>query len=177
MKRGTLKNFRTKHFERLLFFLWEKHVCINENHFHIYALKIFSLRSSFNERHFSHETKSRIFENLNLRKQADRNFRGNFRKKKKHFRHLKLFSNTPSWLARSRCHMGTFWKTKDCSLHFWESQPFRFWYVEVHCQRRLNSTRTGISSQLKKNLFYFLWGKVYIKKFCRVKARAFYFKN
>ena len=50
---------------------------------------------------------------------------------------LKLYSNPPSWLARSHCHMSTFWKTKDWSSHFWESQPFRFWYVEVHCQRRL----------------------------------------
>ena len=64
-------------------------------------------------RHFSHATKSRIFKNLNLRKKADLNFRGKFLKN--HFRHLKLYSNPPSWLARSRCHMGTFWKTKDIS--------------------------------------------------------------
>ena len=95
-------------------------------------------------RHFSHMTKSRIFKNLNLRKKADRNFRGTFLKNR--FRHLNLYSNSPSWLARSRCHMGTFWKTKDWSSHFWESQPFRFWYVECHRQRRLKSTKTGISS-------------------------------
>ena len=75
---------------------------------------------------------------------ADRNFRGPFQKNR--FRHLKLYSNPPSCLARSRCHMGTVWKKKDWSSHFWESQPFRFWYVEVHCQRRLKSTKTGISS-------------------------------
>ena len=46
---------------------------------------------------------------------------------------LKLYSNPPGWLAKSHCHMGTFWKTKDWSSNFWESQPFRFWYVEVHC--------------------------------------------
>ena len=97
-----------------------------------------------NIRHSCHVTKSRIFKNLNLRKKADRNFRGTFLKNR--FRHLKLYSNPPSWLARSRCHMGTFWKTKDWSSHFWESQPFRFWYVEIHCQRRLKSTQRGISS-------------------------------
>ena len=95
-------------------------------------------------RHFSHVTKSRIFKNLNLRKKADRHFHGNFLKN--YFRHLKLYSNPPSWLARSRCHMGTFWKKKDWSSHFWEGQPFRFWYVEVHLQRRFKSTKTGISS-------------------------------
>ena len=89
-------------------------------------------------------SKSHIFKNLNLRKKADRNFCGTFLKNR--FRHLKLYSNLPSWLARSRCHMGTFWKTKDWSSHFWESQPFRFWYVEVHRQRRLKSTKTGIFS-------------------------------
>ena len=71
-------------------------------------------------RHFSHVTKSRIFKSLDLRKQADRNFRGKFRKN--HFRHLKLYSNPSSWLVRSRCHMGTFWTTKDWSLHFWGEQ-------------------------------------------------------
>ena len=81
------------------------------------------------------------FKNLNLRKNTDRNFRGNFLKK-----HLKLYSNPPSWLARNRYQMGTFWKAKDWSWQFWESQPFRFWYVEIYRQRRLNSTTTGISS-------------------------------
>ena len=84
-------------------------------------------------------TKSRILKNLNLRKKADCNFRGTFLKNR--FRHLKLYSNPPRWFARSRCHMGTFWKTKDWSSHFWESQPFRFWYMEVHCQRRFKSTK------------------------------------
>ena len=82
--------------------------------------------------------------NLNLRKQPGRNFWRTFLKNC--FRHLKLYSNPPSWLARGRCHMGTFWKTKDWSSHFWEGQPFRFWYVECHRQRRLKSTKTGISS-------------------------------
>ena len=94
-------------------------------------------------RHFSHVTKSRIFKNLNLRKKADRNFRGNFLKN--HLSHLKFYSDLPSWLDRSRCHMGTFWKTKDWSSHFWKSQHFRVWY-EVHHQRRLKSTKTGIPS-------------------------------
>ena len=78
-------------------------------------------------RYFSHVTKSRIFKNLNLRRKADHNFCGSFLKN--HFRHLKIYSNPPSRLARSRCHMGTFWKAKDWSSHFWEGQPFRFWYI------------------------------------------------
>ena len=95
-------------------------------------------------RHFSHVTKSFFFKNVNLRKKTDRNFRGSFLKNR--FRHVKLYSNPPSWLARSRCHMGTLWKTKDWSSYFWERQPFRFWYVKVHRQRKLKSTKTGIFS-------------------------------
>ena len=79
-------------------------------------------------RHFSHVIKSCIFKNLNLRQKADRNFRRTFLKNR--FWHLKLYSNPPSWLVRGCCHKGTFWKTKDLSSHFWEGQPFRFWYVE-----------------------------------------------
>ena len=78
------------------------------------------------------------------KKKAERNFRSTFLKN--HFRHLKLHSNAPSWLGRGRCHMGSFWKTKDWSSHFWEDQPFRFWYVEFYSQRRLKSTKKGISS-------------------------------
>ena len=62
-------------------------------------------------------TKSRIFKNINLRRKADRNFRGNFLKN--HFRYLELYSDPPSWLTRSRYHMGTFWKRKGWSSHFW----------------------------------------------------------
>ena len=71
--------------------------------------------------HSSHVTESRIFKNLNLRKKADRNFRGTFLKNR--FRHLNLYSNPPSWLATSHCHTDTFWKTKDWSWDFWERQP------------------------------------------------------
>ena len=94
--------------------------------------------------HFSHVTKSRIFKNLNLREKADRSFQCTFLKNR--FRHLKLHSNPPSWFARGCCHLGTFWKTKDRSLHFREGQHFRFWYVECHHQSRLQLTKPGISS-------------------------------
>ena len=97
-----------------------------------------------NSRHFSHLTKTRIFKNINSRKKADRNFRGT--SLRNHFRHPKLYSDPPSWLIGSRCHMGTFWKTKDGRSHFWESQRFRFCYVEVHHRRRRKSTKTGASS-------------------------------
>ena len=80
--------------------------------------------------------------------------------------------------------METFREAKDQSSHFLESQPFRFWYVEIHHQRKLKSTKTGISSSFQtlarpetKNLVYILWEKVYITKICSVKARSFCFKN
>ena len=132
------------------FLIFSKVQTLSPNH-NISWFKIICLilvRTSNNDlfvrfRHFSHMTKSRIFKNVNLREKADRNFRRTSLKNR--FRHLKLYSNPPSWLARC-CHMGTFWKTKDWSSYFWEGQPFRFWYVECHRQRRLKSTKTGISS-------------------------------
>ena len=114
-------------------------------------------------------TKSRIFKKIFLRKKADRNFGGNFLKN--HFRHLKLHSNHSSWLVRSRCHMGTFWKTKDWSSHFWEDQSVRFWYKWVHRQRTLKSTKTAISQVYlnlrlwpaqKSKVWSFFYGKRFI---------------
>ena len=72
-----------------------------------------------------------------LRRKVDCNFRGNLLKN--HFMHLKFYLNPPNWLARSCCHMSIFWKTKGWSSHFWEGQTFRFFYVGVHCQRKLKS--------------------------------------
>ena len=103
-------------------------------HFNIYV--VIKHHSDANNRHFSHVIKSRIFKNLDFWKPIA-TFAG---------LSWKLYSNTPSWLPRSRFHMGTFWKTKDWSSHYWENQSFRFWYVGFHCQRRNKSTKTGISS-------------------------------
>ena len=141
------------------------------------------LRSECNKiRHFSRVTKSRIFKNLNLRRKADRNFCDNLLKG--HFRHLKFYSNLPSWLVRSCGHMSAFWKTKSWSSHFWDGHPFRFCYVGVHRQRRLKSTKAGISTQFKtltdpetKNLVCFLWKKFNMRKFCSLKAKGFWFTN
>ena len=128
-------------------------------------------------RHFNHVTNSRIFKNPNLRK---KNFRSTFLKSR--FRQIKLYSNPPSWLARSRCHMGTFWKTKDWSSHFWESQPFRFWYVEVHHQRKLKSTKQVFLLDFRPGPAQKIWSIFYgekflLRRFCCVKARSFWFKN
>ena len=111
---------------------------------HLLTPMIKSAQAVHLSKYFSYRTKSRIFRDLNLRKKTDLNFRCSF--PKNHFRHLKLYSNLPSWLARKRCHIGNFWKKKDWSSQFWENQPFRSWYVEFHCQRRLKSAKTGISS-------------------------------
>ena len=145
--RNSQKNLRSSHpevFCQRMF--WDNFQNSQKNIFqNIFFNKVAGWKpEALRSRHFSHVTKSRIFKNLNFRKKAYRNFRGTFLKNR--FRHLKLYSNPLSWLARSRCHMGTFWETKDWSSHFWESQPFRFWYVEVQCQRRLKWTKTGISS-------------------------------
>ena len=64
----------------------------------------------------------------------------------KPFQAPKIIFKSPSLFARSRCHMSAFWKTKDWSSHFWDSQPFRFWYVEVHHQRILRWKKIGTSS-------------------------------
>ena len=96
--------------------------------------------------HFSHVTKSHIFKNLDLRRKANRDFRGNLLEN--HFRHLKLYSNPPSWLATSRCHIDTFRKTKAWSSHFWQGQTFRFCYVGIHHQRRLKLTKASKNYRL-----------------------------
>ena len=104
-----------------------------------------------NSRHFSHVTKSCIFKNLNFRKKVDRNFPGNFLKN--HFRDLKLYSNPPSWLARSRCHMGTFWRQK----------------IEVHIFERASLSGFGTwkftdkeDLKLKPKIWSFFYGKTSI---------------
>ena len=108
----------------------------------LYYTRTFSLLVLI--RHFSHMVKSRIFKNLNLKRKAVRNFRGNLLKS--HFRHLNSYSNLRSWLTRGRWHMSNFSKTKGWSSHFWDGQLFRFCYVRVHRQRRLKSMKTGIST-------------------------------
>ena len=74
--------------------------------------------TNFIIRHFSHMTKSFIFKNLNLRKKVNCNFRGNFLKN--HFRHLKLYSNPPSWLARS-CFIWAPFERQNIEVHIFES--------------------------------------------------------
>ena len=94
-------------------------------------------------RYFSHAAKGRIFKNLNLRKKVDCKFRGTFLKNR--FRQLKLYSNPPSWLARTGFYMSTFWN-KRLKFTFLRDPTFQVWSVEVRRQRRLKSMKTGISS-------------------------------
>ena len=91
-------------------------------------------------RHFSHVTKSSIFKNLCLRKKTDRNFRWTFLKNR--FRHLKLYSNSPCWLARSRCHIVI---------------PFERQKVEVHVFTRANLSGFGMWKFIAKGDLY--WRK------------------
>ena len=102
----------------------------------------------------------------------------------KPFQEPKIILNLPSRLARSHCHMEPFEKQKIEVYIFERANLSGFWYVEVHHQRRIKSTKTGISSKYKglacpetKNFVFFLWGKVYIRNFCSPKARCVWFKN
>ena len=85
----------------------------------LYYTRTFSLLVLI--RHFSHVVKSRIFKNLNLKRKAVRNFRGNLLKS--HFRHLNSYSNLRSWLTRGRWHMSNFSKTK-VEVHIFEMANF-----------------------------------------------------
>ena len=58
------------------------------------CIYIYNLGQNICSRRFNHVSRSRISKNLNLRKKADPNFRGNLRKN--HFRHLNLYSNPSS---------------------------------------------------------------------------------
>ena len=54
---------------------------------------------------------------------SDLNFLGNYLKNT--FRHLKLYSNLPSWLARSRCHMDIFsFERQKIEVHIFKTCPF-----------------------------------------------------
>ena len=53
---------------------------------------------------------------------SDRNFRGSYLKNT--FRHLKLYSNSPSWLARSDCHMDIFsFERQKIEVHIFKTRP------------------------------------------------------
>ena len=96
-------------------------------------VKFSSYNFDFKSRHISHVTKSCNFKTLNLRRKVAHNFLEN------HLRHLKLCSNSSSWL-------GTFWMAKGWSSHFLQGETFGFCYAGVQYQRRLKSMKTGIST-------------------------------
>ena len=94
---------------------------------------------------FSHLTKSRIFKNLHLRKKSRSQLSWHFREKP--FQAPKILFKSPRLIGQESLSYGHL--LKDRSSHFWEGHPFRFWYVEVQRQRRLKSTKTGISSNFR----------------------------
>ena len=117
-------------------------------------------------RHFSHVTKSRIFKNFNLRRKVNRNFHNNLLKN--HFRNIKLYSNPPSWVARSR-HMGTLWKTKGWSSHFWKGQPFRFCQeitakTDLNLQKQVFLLNLRLWSTKKPKIWFIFYGKKFIEE-------------
>ena len=75
-----------------------------------------SYRTENLNRHFSQVTKSRFFKNLNLRRKADRNFRGNLQENL--FRHLKLYSNPSKLIDQKWLSYGHLWKDKRLKFTF-----------------------------------------------------------
>ena len=109
----TVQNQFNERYFLTTFWKWYGSICIsccnvNTARFSEWTknLLFWLLKINNNIRHFSHVTQIRIFKNPNLKEKTDRNFRRTFLKNR--FRHLKLHSNPPSWLAISCCHMGTF---------------------------------------------------------------------
>ena len=92
---------------------------------------------TYNCRHFSHVTKSRIFKNLNYRKKADR---------KKPFKAPKIIFKSPKLSDQKSLSYGHLLKYKRLKFTFLREPNFKIWYVGVHRLRRLKSTNTGISS-------------------------------
>ena len=89
-------------------------------------------------------TKSRIFKNLNLRKKADRNFRGFLLKNR--FRYQN-FIHIPQADWPGVVVIWTPFERQKIEVHIFERANLSgFLYVEVQRQRRLKSTKAGISS-------------------------------
>ena len=74
-------------------------------------------------RHFSHVTKSRIFKNLNLRKNADLNFRGTFREKS--FQTPKLILKSPKLIGPESLSYGQLLKDKRLKFTFSREPTFQ----------------------------------------------------
>ena len=144
------------------------------NHINNSVTKIIRLVKITVNRHFSHVTKSRVFKNLNSRKKADHNFCDTFLKNR--FRHLKLYSNPPRWLARSRCYMAPFERQK-IEVNFFERTNFPDFGTWKFTAKEDLNWRKLVFLEKNKNLVYNLSEKVYIRKFCSVKAGVFWFKN
>ena len=80
----------------------------------------------------------------------------------KPFQGHKIYSNSPSWLVRSRCHILTFLKAKGRSSHFWDGKSFRFYHVEVQHERRYEFLE----------FIAFCTEKCLYEKICSVKAKG-----
>ena len=74
-------------------------------------------------------TKSSIFNNLNLRKKADCNFRGDLLEN--HFRHLKLYSNPPSTVY-SKHFLGPLYGKNNRELSFKSRSSKQYYFVEIN---------------------------------------------
>ena len=120
-------------------------------------------------RHSSHVTKSLIFKNLNLRKKVDSNFPCTFLKNC--FRYQNYIQIPQAdWLE-----VVVIWA-------LFERQK-----IEVHIFGRVNLSAFGTCKFTNKEelnppkqvflLDLSLWENVYVRKFCIVKARGFWFKN
>ena len=133
-------------------------------------------------RHFSHVTKSRIFKNLNLTKKSRSQLSQHFPEKP--FQAFKITFKSPKLIVQELLSYGHLLKDKRLKFRFLRaptlqvlvrgsSAPKTIW-----CDKnRYFFIILDLVCPETKNLVYFLWEKVYIKKFCSVKARGFWFKN
>ena len=114
-------------------------------------------------------TKSRVFKNVNLRTKADRSLSRQFPEKP--FQAPKIILKSPKLIGQKSLSYAHLLKDKRLKLTFL-TEPT----IQVLVRGRSSYFKTLAHPETEnKSIFY--GKKNYIRKFCYVKARGFWFKN
>ena len=122
-------------------------------------------------------TRTHTFKNLNLRRKAYHNLTPNLQEN--HFRYLKFYSNPPSLLARSHCHViRTPFETQKVEVHIFDRAKLccRFCFAvtkeDLHPRKLVFLLNLRLRPTQKPKIWSVFYGKMfYIRKICSVNAK------